>query len=167
MIGWVNLGILTYVAIVVTALALARAPARRDEAAPRLSSPDRHASRGSAEVGRLRAGVLRLTSLEKVPSGQLVTVVVRPSGHAFRPDRIIIETNPGDWVINDVRIGDRSQFSQPGTIPGEVFASAATDSFVSFETVQTAMDFAMDVIYVGAREGGAAFAGLVIGLEAS
>ena len=45
-----------------------------------------------------------------------------------------------DWIVNDIKIGNRSQFSQAGDVPGDMFANTSIDSFVTFETAQTAMD---------------------------
>jgi hypothetical protein len=93
-------------------------------------------------------------------------ITSRPQNVAFRPERIIIGGNPGDWIVNDIKVGNRSQFSQSGDIPGETFASTAIDSFVSFETVQTAMDFVMLVTFIGASESGAPFVCSVLGTAA-
>ena len=84
-------------------------------------------------------------------------ITSRPQDVAFRPERVFISaagTSGGaaDWVVNDIKIGNRSQFSQSGDIPGDMFASTTIDSYVSFATVQTAMDFVMLVTYVGQNE---------------
>ncbi len=93
-------------------------------------------------------------------------ITSRPQNVAFRPERIIIGGTPGDWIVNDIKVGNRSQFSQSGDVPGETFASTAIDSFVSFETVQTAMDFVMLVTFVGVSESGAPFVCSVLGTAA-
>ena len=93
-------------------------------------------------------------------------ITSRPQNVAFRPERVIIGGTPGDWIVNDVKVGNRSQFSQSGDVPGETFAATTIDSFVSFETVQTAMDFVMLVTYIGASESGAPFYCAVLGTAA-
>ena len=86
--------------------------------------------------------------------GKLYRIVGRPQRVAFRPERVNIGkgTTPNgaaDWVVHDIAVGHRSQFAQSGPIPGDMFGSQAIDSFVSFDTIQTAMDFSMDVSYQG------------------
>jgi len=93
-------------------------------------------------------------------------ITSRPQNVAFRPERVIIGGTPGDWVVNDIKVGNRSQFSQSGDVPGEVFANTTIDAFVSFETVQTAMDFVMLVTFIGASESGAPFFCAVLGTAA-
>ena len=93
-------------------------------------------------------------------------ITSRPQNVAFRPERVIIGGTAGDWIVNDIKVGNRSQFSQSGDVPGETFASTTIDSFVSFETVQTAMDFVMLVTYIGASESGAPFYCAVLGTAA-
>jgi hypothetical protein len=93
-------------------------------------------------------------------------ITSRPQNVAFRPERVIIGGAPGDWIVNDIKVGNRSQFSQSGDVPGETFAATTIDSFVSFETVQTAMDFVMLVTYIGASESGAPFYCSVLGTAA-
>ena len=62
--------------------------------------------------------------------------------------------------MNDIKIGNRSQFSQSGDVPGDMFATNAIDAFVSFETAQTAMDVVMVVTYIGLNESGVPFFGV-------
>lgn len=93
-------------------------------------------------------------------------ITSRPQNVAFRPERVIIGGTAGDWIVNDIKVGNRSQFSQSGDVPGETFASTTIDSFVSFETVQTAMDFVMLVTYIGSSESGAPFYCAVLGTAA-
>jgi hypothetical protein len=71
-----------------------------------------------------------------------------------------------NWIINDITIGNRSQFAQSGALPGDMFANVAIDSFVTFETAQTAMDVVMIVTYQGPTEGGTPFYGSIIGTAA-
>lgn len=93
-------------------------------------------------------------------------ITSRPQAVAFRPERIIIGGRPSDWVVNDVKVGNRSQFAQSGDVPGEMFAATTIDGFVSMETVQTAMDFVMVVTYVGQVQEGAPFVCGVLGTAA-
>jgi hypothetical protein len=93
-------------------------------------------------------------------------ITSRPQAVAFRPERIIIGGTPSSWIVNDVKVGNRSQFAQSGDVPGEMFAATTIDGFVSMETVQTAMDFVMVVTFVGDNQEGAQFVCGVLGTAA-
>lgn len=110
--------------------------------------------------------VLPMSSGVNILPNTSAQITSRPQNVAFRPERLIIGGTPGDWIINDVKVGNRSQFSQAGDVPGEMFAATTIDSFVSFETVQTAMDFVVLVTFVGASESGAPFVCGVLGTAA-
>ena len=71
-----------------------------------------------------------------------------------------------DWIVNDIKIGNRSQFVQSGDVPGDLFASNAIDTFVRFEAAQTAMDVVVVVTYIGLNESGAPFFGAMVGTAA-
>ena len=110
--------------------------------------------------------VLPMSSGVNILPNTSAQITSRPQTVAFRPERMIIGGNAGDWIINDVKVGNRSQFTQSGDVPGEMFAATTIDSFVSFETVQTAMDFVVLVTFVGASESGAPFVCGVLGTAA-
>ena len=110
-----------------------------------------------------------------MPVGQFLSAQItsRPQRVAFRAERFFVSNGgtaggAGDWVINDISIGNRSQFAQSGQLPGDMFSNASIDSFVSFETAQTAMDIVMVVTYVGANisPASAPFYGGIIGTSA-
>ena len=98
--------------------------------------------------------------------GSVVTTTVaalitsRPQRQAFRPERVFVSNasspssvlgagGAADWLLNDISIGNRSQYVQAGSLPGDIFQSTAIDSYVTFETAQTAMDVTMSVTYNG------------------
>jgi len=93
-------------------------------------------------------------------------ITSRPQSVAFRPERIIIGGSPSQWVINDVKVGNRSQFAQSGDVPGEMFAATTIDGYLSMETVQSSMDFVMVVTFVGDAQDGAPFVCGVLGTAA-
>jgi len=106
-----------------------------------------------------------------IQNSQSAQITARPQRVAFRPERVFISgagTSGGaaDWIVNDIKIGNRSQFSQSGDVPGDMFATNAIDGFVSFETAQTAMDVVMVVTYIGTNEDGAAFYASIVGTAA-
>ena len=110
--------------------------------------------------------ILPMSSGSNILPNTSVQVTARPQNVAFRPERIVIGGTPADWIINDVKVGNRSQFSQSGDVPGELFAATTIDSFVSFETVQTAMDFVILTTFVGTSESGSPFICGVLGTAA-
>src|ERR1041384_6659367 len=93
-------------------------------------------------------------------------ITSRPQAVAFRPERIIIGGQPSSWIVNDVKVGNRSQFAQSGDVPGEMFAATTIDGYVSMETVQTAMDFVIVVTFIGDNNAGAPFVCGVLGTAA-
>jgi len=120
-----------------------------------------------------RAGreVLPMSTGVAIQNSQSAQITARPQRVAFRPERVFISgagTSGGaaDWIVNDIKIGNRSQFSQSGDVPGDMFATNAIDGFVSFETAQTAMDVVMVVTYIGTNEDGAAFYASIVGTAA-
>jgi hypothetical protein len=121
-----------------------------------------------------RAGreILPMSVDGPIMPSQSAQITARPQRVAFRAERVFI-SNASDatlgaaaFLVNDIKIGNRSQFSQSGSIPGDMFASVAIDSFVSFETAQTSMDIVMVVTYIGSDSGGVAFYGAIIGTAA-
>ena len=123
--------------------------------------------------GPERAGreVLPMSTGVAILPTQSAQITARPQRVAFRPERVFISnagTDGGaaDWVVNDIKIGNRSQFSQSGDVPGDMFATNAIDGFVSFETAQTAMDVVLVVTYIGANEDGAPFFASIVGTAA-
>ena len=102
---------------------------------------------------------------------QSAQITGRPQVLAYRCGRFLI-SNAGtaggaaDWIVNDIKIGNRSQFVQSGDVPGDLFATNAIDTFVRFETAQTAMDVVVVVTYIGLNESGCPFFGAMIGTAA-
>ena len=114
--------------------------------------------------------ILPMSSGVNILPNTSAQITSRPQDVAFRPERIVIGSGGGvaasDWIVNDVKVGNKSQFSQSGDVPGDLFAATTIDSFVSFATVQTAMDFVMLVTYIGTSESGAPFYCAVLGTAA-
>ena len=113
------------------------------------------------------------TGTTPVPIASTAQITSRPQRVAFRPERVFVSSadiggsgSAANWIINDITIGNRSQFAQSGALPGDMFSNVAIDSFVTFETAQTAMDVVMIVTYQGSTEGGTPFYGQIIGTAA-
>jgi hypothetical protein len=102
---------------------------------------------------------------------QSAQITGRPQTLVFKIGRFVI-SNAGtaggaaDWIVNDVKIGNRSQFVQSGDVPGDLFATNAIDTFVRFEAAQTAMDVVVVVTYIGLNESGCPFFGAMVGTAA-
>ena len=82
------------------------------------------------------------------------TISVRMKSAPFKPDRLEIEDDvssggAADWLVSDLRINGRTQFNQPGDIPGDMFSTTAIDAFVTLETCEVGSTIEVDVIYVG------------------
>lgn len=112
----------------------------------------------SAEPG---CELLQLSSHTPILPDQTVMITARP-WLPLRPRRVLI-SRAADWIVNDIKVGNRSQFRQSGDIPGVMFATHAIDRYISFETVQTAMDLVMTVTYIGLEESGVPFFAWVVG----
>jgi hypothetical protein len=102
---------------------------------------------------------------------QSAQITGRPQTLVFKIGRFVI-SNAGtaggaaDWIVNDIKIGNRSQFVQSGDVPGDLFATNAIDTFVRFDAAQTAMDVVVVVTYIGLNESGAPFFGAMVGTAA-
>ncbi len=110
--------------------------------------------------------ILPMSSGVNILPSTSAQITARPQNVAFRPERIVIGGSPGDWIVNDIKVGNQSQLSQSGDLPGEMFSSTMVDGFISFGTVQTAMDFVIQVTFIGDSEGGAPFFCGVLGTAA-
>jgi len=136
-----------------------------------MSVPPRNALIDAPGPERAGREVLPMSTGVAILPTQSAQITARPQRVAFRPERVFISaagTSGGaaDWIVNDIKIGNRSQFSQSGDIPGDMFATNAIDGFVSFETAQTAMDVVMVVTYIGTNESGTPFYASIVGTAA-
>ena len=113
--------------------------------------------------------VLPISTGVPILPGQSVQIAARAQTSDFRCERFMISNSgtPGgaaDWIVNDIKIGNRSQFAQSGDIPGSMFATNTVDAFVAFETVRATMDVAVIVTYVGPVEVGVPFFASMVGV---
>lgn len=108
--------------------------------------------------------ILPMTSSGNITASAAVTA--RPQNVAYRPERIIVGGTPSNWLLDDIKVGNRSQFAQAGSMPAEAFAATSFDAYVSMETVQTAMDFVIQVTFVGTASAGEQFRAVVLGTGA-
>jgi hypothetical protein len=119
----------------------------------------------------LHRGILPLSNGDvKVMPSQLCCITGRVQSDGFWPDHLTISNGctPGgaaDWIVNDIKIAGRSQFLQPGDLPGDMFATNAADSLIRFEVAKTAMEVEIVVTYIGTNEKGCRFVGAITGME--
>jgi len=113
------------------------------------------------------------TGGQNVDVGLTAIITSRPQRVAFRPERVFVSATgtstqgAAAWLLNDITIGNRSQYVQQGALPGDMFATGAIDSFITFETAQTAMDVTVSVTFNDASvSGGQPFYGSLIGTAA-
>jgi hypothetical protein len=65
-----------------------------------------------------------------------------------------------DWIVNDIRIDETSQFMRSGDVPGDMFATNAIDSFVKFHP---GTRIELVVTYIGLNESGCCFVARLLG----
>lgn len=146
-------------------------PDRMDETSDRLCLTDEETGLLILEAGFEWCRPPQTSSRVVLPMGSGVNILpgtstqitARPQNGAFRIDRLIIGGTPSDWIVHDVRIGNRSQFNQSGDIPGDIFSAGSIDSFVSFGVASVAQDVVLLVTYVGQAQEGAPFVGAFLG----
>jgi len=115
---------------------------------------------------------LRLLSEEKIKptdpiNGKPTTVHARPQTLAMRVEEIEILSDPDHWMIADVLVGTCSQFPQAGPpLPGRLFTPGGTCHHFVTAVIQTAMDFALLVHYVGPEADGRVFEAVAMGSHA-
>ena len=102
---------------------------------------------------------------------QSAQITGRPQAQAYQCNRFVISNSgtsggAADWIVNDIKVGNQSQFVQSGDVPGDMFATNAIDTFVRFQTAQTAMDVVVVVTYIGLNESGVPFFGAMLGTAA-
>ena len=93
---------------------------------------------------RARRQLLNLVSTGTIGAGAAATITARPQTIAFKPDRVIVPSSIGpDFTIQDIKVGNQSQFVQSGEMSAECFGPLVTESLLDFDTVQTSQDFVM------------------------
>lgn len=98
---------------------------------------------------KARRQVLPMESTGTVAAGASVTITSRPQTIAFKPERIVIPSTIAPlFIVNDVKVGNRSQFVQSGSLPGEAFLPTLFDGQMEMDTVQTSQDFVMQITNV-------------------
>ena len=95
---------------------------------------------------------IQMSSHSPIAVNVSTTITIRPHLYAFRPIRMFV-TEAENWTINDIKVGNLSQFPQGGDIPGHIFALDNVGQFpMNFQTVQLAQDFSIAATNVGPRD---------------
>lgn len=98
--------------------------------------------------------LLPMSSSGTIAAATAATITARPQVKAFRPQRIVVGNSiAAFFTISDIKVGNKSQFVQAGTIPAEAFVQGAFGVAMRQDTVQTAQDYVFQVnnIDVAAR----------------
>jgi len=112
-------------------------------------------TRETARTPRETSYFLPMSTGVPVLPTQTAQITGRPQ-RSFVADRVVVAT-PDAWVVNEVRVGNRSQLVQGGDIPALAFASRAAGCRVIMDAVQTRMDFVVVATYAGSQDGGECF----------
>ena len=129
---------------------------------------------GSVTVGLLFARKLDavLDSLERdlvaeqqtsdqLPSAAEIVVV---TDVAFRADRLVIPIDIQPWfVIEDIRIGQVSQFAGSGPLPVDMFSAPSSDMQLQLGAAAPGMEMRFRVRYVGNDPRGVRFRAALVG----
>lgn len=95
---------------------------------------------------KARRLVLPMSSTGVVNAGTSATITARPQTIAFKPVRITIPATIGpDFTIEDIKVGNKSQLAQSGSLPAEAFVQTAFGVEMDMDTVQTSQDFVLQL----------------------
>lgn len=101
---------------------------------------------GSRDARSLLIGFQSLA----IPIGGSVVVEARPQ-MLFRPVRLVIGALVApSFAIDDIKIGNRSQFIAAGSVPAEAFAQNAVHTPLKMDTCQISMSIILQVHNVSA-----------------
>jgi hypothetical protein len=118
----------------------------------------------------LQRQILPLSGNEPLMPNQSCSISARAWPDGLRLDHLTISDTgtaggAADWVVNDIRINNRSQFRMSGDIPGDVFAHKAVDSFVNFDIAGVGAEVNIVVTYIGTNDKGCTFRAAITGME--
>ena len=117
---------------------------------------------GTAKPPKVERGVscfLPLSTDVPILATQSAQITGR-SKSAFLLERVVI-ADPDDWIVNDIKIGNRSLYAQSGDLPGQAFSSRAVGCELTLDPVPKIMNFAI----VTTRGEGCEEAGFCCGIQ--
>jgi hypothetical protein len=89
--------------------------------------------------------------LTAIAAGASTTINANPQVN-FRPDRLVIpDSIAPSFMINDFKIGMRSQFVAPGSVPAQSFTQGAIDTLMLLDTVNVGQFVTLDVTNVSTQ----------------
>lgn len=119
-------------------------------------------------VGSSATGPQETVPLPMLSAGPLLpdttAQIVRRVNRPFIPRRLTLGGNPSAWLVQDLVIGNRSQFAQAGAISGEAFGVTALTTLLC-ATAQPAENITLRVTYIGQEP--APFIGALYGTSPS
>jgi hypothetical protein len=121
------------------------------------------AGRGADWATRGVDRAIQMSSESNILPNATAVIASGPQGAAFRIERIAIFGTPGNWIVNDIRVSGRSQFTGGGDMPGEMLSHPDAESFLRFDTMRVGEDLEIEVTYVGAQMNGEPFICAAIG----
>lgn len=93
------------------------------------------------EPSRARRQPLPIDSVAAIAVATQATITARPQSWAYRPERWVIGQSIAPFfTIDDMKIGNVSQFVSQGSLSAETFTQTAFDCNVRNDTVQGAYD---------------------------
>lgn len=88
-------------------------------------------------------------SVAAIAAGATATITQRPQV-PFRPARLLIPSDiAGVILVQDFKVGNKSQLAANGALPGRMFQEDATDSLLLLDTATPALDVTWIVQNIG------------------
>lgn len=88
----------------------------------------------------------------EVDSGDAATIPAAPQ-NLFRPERLVIPSDIAfDFGVQDIKVGNQSQFAQSVEVPGAVFTEVSIDTNVTFDTAEVGNQISILVRNKGAED---------------
>lgn len=88
----------------------------------------------------------------EVDSGDAATIPAAPQ-NLFRPERLVIPSDICfDFGVQDIKVGNQSQFAQSVEVPAAVFSEVSIDTNVTFDTAEVGNQISILVRNKGAED---------------
>lgn len=113
---------------------------------------------------RDREWTIGFDSVTTIAAGATSSVIKQPQ-QVFRPERVTIPDAVADsWLVNDIKVGNVSQFLADGAVPGANFSTKAFGVRMRMDTAQISQQLIINVTNVsgGALRFNAAMTGVAV-----
>ncbi len=88
---------------------------------------------------------LGIDSVSTIAAGATSIITVRPQV-PYRIDRFVVASAvAGSFIINDIKVGARSQLPSTSAVPAAMFSELATESALELDTAEVAQDITVSV----------------------